>query len=98
MSKETRQFFEKLKSGEQPTLVESIKEAASSLKDVGGAIWDGLRPMADHGRTELAAALFSSHDAHVMYMRPEHGVEQGQDQVDQVKEMSEDQRDLGREM
>ena len=94
MSKQTRQFFEQLKSGEPPTLVESIKQAASLLKDVGGKLYDELKPMFDHGRTECAAALFSGH-AHVMYMKGLDGVEQGQDQV---KEMSEDQRDLGREM
>ena len=95
MSRQTRQFFEQLKSGEPPTLVESIKEAASVLKDIGGQIWDGAKPMFDHGRTELASAIFSSHDAHVVYMRPENGVEQGQDQTN---EMAEDQRDLQREM
>ena len=94
MSKQTNQFFEQLKSGEKPTLVEGIKEAASSLKNIGGQIWDGMKPMFDHGRTEAAAALFSG-NAHVMYMKGQEGIEQGQDQV---KESPEHQRDDGREM
>lgn len=94
MSKETRQFMAQLKRGEEPTLVESIKDAASSLKEIGGQIFDGLKPMFDHGRTEAAAALFSGH-AHVMYMKGQEGIEQGQDQV---KETPEQQQDLGREM
>jgi hypothetical protein len=36
MSKESRAFFEQLKAGEPPSLVESIREAASSLKEIGG--------------------------------------------------------------
>ena len=92
MSRETQKFFEQLQSGEPPTLIESIKEAASSLKDIGGAIWDGLKPAFDNGRTEAAAALFSG-NAYVLYSKSD-GVEQGQDQVDQVKEMSEDRNCL----
>ncbi len=59
MSKNTTQFYEQIKSGEQPTFLDGIKEAASTLKDIGGQIWDGAKPMFDHGRTEAAAALFS---------------------------------------
>jgi hypothetical protein len=92
MSKNTKKFIEQIKSGEQPTLVESIKEAASSLRDIGGQIWDGAKPMFDHGRAEAAAALFLG-NAHVMYMRGKEGVEQ-----DQVKELPDHQRDDGREM
>lgn len=94
MSKETRQFLEQLKRGEESTFVESIKDAASSVKDVGGQVWDDLKPMFDHGRTELAAALFSG-QAHVMYMKGQQSVEE---ERDQGKEMSEDQRDRGREL
>lgn len=96
MSKQTNQFFEQLKNGEQPTFVDGIKEAAATLKDIGGQIWDGAKPMFDHGRTEAAAALFSG-NAHVMYMRGNDGIQQGQDQ-EQVKESPEHQRDDGREM
>ena len=54
--------------------------------------------MANHGRTEAANLLFSG-QAHVMYMKGEKGIEQGQDQEqEQNKEMPEGQRDLGREM
>jgi hypothetical protein len=98
MSKGTKQFFEQLKSGEELTFVETVKEAASSVREIGGEIWDGLKPMFDHGRTEAAALLFSG-QGHVMYMRGQEGIEQGQDQEqEQSKEMSERQRDDGREM
>lgn len=100
MSKQTKQFFEQMKNGEQPALADNIKEAASSLQDIGGQIWDGMKPMFDHGRTELAAALFAGH-AHVMYMKGGHeGAEpqreQGQEQA-QTQEAAERQSD-GREM
>jgi len=51
--------------------------------------------MFDHGRTELAAALFSGH-SYVMYMRD------GKERVDQPQkqnpERAEVQQDMGREM
>jgi hypothetical protein len=98
VSKQTQQFFEQVKSGEPVSFLDAIKEAASSLRDVGGQIWDGMKPMFDHGRAEAAAMLFSeSHNGHVMYMKGQSGVKQGQDQ-EQSKEMTEGQRDLGREM
>jgi hypothetical protein len=96
MSKQTQRFFEQIKSGEQPDLIEGIKDAASSMKEIGGQIWDGLKPMFDHGRAEAAAALFLGH-GHVMYMKGQEGIEQGQDQ-ELSKEVPEGQRDLGREM
>ena len=80
MSKESREFFEQLKAGQQPTLLESIREAAGALKEAGGQLWDSMKPMFDHGRTEAAAALFAGH-GHVMYMKGQEGIEQGQDQV-----------------
>ena len=85
MSKETRKFFEKLKGGENPGLAETIKE-------IGGQMWDSAKTMFDHGRTELAAALFSGH-GHVMYMHGQEGIEQGQDQV-----LPEVQQDMGRDI
>jgi len=98
MSRQTRQFFEQLKSGEPPTLVESIKEAASVLKDIGGKIWDGAKPMFDHGRAEAANLIFSG-QAHVLYMEGQKNTEQGQDhEHEQSKEATQDQCDLGREM
>ncbi len=80
MSKHTKEFFEQLKAGQQPALVESIREAAGALKEAGGQLWDGMKPMFDHGRTEAAAALFAGH-AHVLYMKGPEGSEQGQDLV-----------------
>ena len=74
MSKQTKQFFEQVKSGEPPTLAEQVREAAGQARSIGGQVWDGLKPMFDHGRTELAAALFAGH-AHVMYMKGQDGVE-----------------------
>jgi len=68
MSKQSREFFEQLKAGQQPGLVEFIREAASSLKEFGGKIWDGLTPTFDHGAHEMASALFRG-DAFVMYPR-----------------------------
>ena len=95
VSKQTNEFFEQLKAGEQPSLLETIREAA-------GQIWDGMKPMFDHGRTEVAAALFAGH-AHVMYMNGQKGVEQGQDQVqppeaEKTPETPEIEQSMGREM
>jgi hypothetical protein len=52
----------------------------SAAKDIGGQAWDAAKPMFDHGRTELAAALFRG-DAHVMYMKSS-GNEQEQKEPD----------------
>lgn len=92
MSKQTREFFEQIKAGEQPSLLETIREA-------GGQIWDSMKPMFDHGRTEAAAALFAGH-AHVMYMNGQEGVEQGQDQVPSLEaaKTPEIEQSIGREV
>lgn len=105
MSKQTQWFFEQLKNGEQPKLAESIQEAAGALKSIGGQLWDGVKPMFDHGRTELAAALFAGH-AHVMYMKGQEGQgllhgqdQQGQEQAKQAPEQQQaEQQRGGREM
>lgn len=100
MSRQTNEFFEQLKGGQQPSLVETIKEAAASMKDIGGQIWDGMKPMFDHGRTEAAAALFSG-QGHVMYMKGQEGIEQGQDQIqppEAAKAPEVEQNRGGREM
>lgn len=96
MSKKTKQFFDQIKSPEtasptSPTLAEQVKEAAGNAKAIGGQLWDGVKPMFDHGRTELAAALFAGH-AHVMYMRGQEGVEQDKGLEPPEREME------GREM
>jgi hypothetical protein len=95
MSKNTRAFFEQLRAGEQPGLAESIAGAAAALKDIGGQLWDGVKPMFDHGRSEAAAALFAGH-AHVMYMQGEKGVEQGQEPARDEPQQQQEQG--GREM
>ncbi|HEV3439902.1 MAG TPA: hypothetical protein VG122_21220 [Gemmata sp.] len=79
MSKQTKDFFEQLKAGQEPSLVESIKEAAAPLKEIGGQLWDGMKPMFDHGRSELSAALFNN-SPFVLYMKSPEGVEQSQEQ------------------
>jgi hypothetical protein len=60
MSQRTRQFFEALKEG--------VAEAALEI----GA---ELKQLANHGRTEVAAALFNG-SPFVMYMRETHTTEQ----------------------
>ena len=88
MSKKTREFVDQMKSGESPGLAESLKE-------IGGKIFDGARPMFDHGRSELAAALFAGH-GHVMYgHNHQDGVEQPQHQNQESPEV---ENDVGREM
>ena len=92
MSKEAKQFLESAKEAQQEksmgaieATTEGVKGAAavflSTMKEVGGAMWDGAKPAFDHGRTEAAAALFHDADGHVMYMRGAQGVEQGQDKA-----------------
>lgn len=87
MSKRTRELIEQVKSGDSPGLAETLKEA-------GGRMWDAAKPMFDHGRTELAAALFAGH-GHVMYMHNERGVEQSQQQAPEPPEV---QQDMGRDL
>jgi hypothetical protein len=96
MSKQTKQFFEQIKSGEPPTLLETLREAAGTARDIGGQLWDGAKPIFDHGRTELAAALFAGH-AHVMYMRGQDGVEHAAKALAHEQESPERQSE-GREM
>jgi hypothetical protein len=52
----------------------------AGVRDGLGQLWDAAKPAFDHGRTEAAAALFHGASGHVMYMRGQDGVEQGQDQ------------------
>jgi hypothetical protein len=77
----SKAFFQQIKDGEQPSLIDGIREAAAALREVGGQIWDAGKPMFDHGRAEAAAALFRECDGHVMYMRGQDGVEQQQAQA-----------------
>lgn len=37
-----------------------------AARAIGGVLWDGAKPMFNHGRDELASALFRG-DAHVVY-------------------------------
>lgn len=94
MSKESREFFEQLKAGQQPSLVESIREAASPLKQIGGKIWDSLTPTFEHGAHELASAIFRG-DGYVMYPRNDQG--NGQQQEGQEVQQQEQSRG-GREL
>ena len=87
MSKQTRAFIEQVKSGDSPGI-------AQTLKEIGGQMWDAAKPMFDHGRTELAAALFAGH-GHVMYMHNQDGVEQTQNQSQELPEV---QQDMGRDI
>jgi hypothetical protein len=88
MSKRTRDFIDQVKSGESPSLAQSFPE-------VGGQIWDAAKPMFDHGRTELAAALFAGH-AHVMYM---HEANTQNERVQgSNQEQAEVQQDAGRDL
>lgn len=95
MPKSTDDFFAQLKAGEQPSLVEAIREAAASLQDIGGQLWDGAKPMFDHGRTEAAAALFIG-NAHVMYMKGQEGAAPAQEQVKDEPQQQQEQG--GREL
>jgi hypothetical protein len=95
MSRKTHAFFEQLKAGEEPGLAESVREAAATLKEVAGHLWDGAKPLFDHGRTEAAAALFIG-NAHVMYMKGQDGAEHGQEPVKDEPQQQQEQG--GREM
>jgi hypothetical protein len=99
LSKQTREFLEQLKSGEQSKLVETIREAAASLKDIGGKIWDGVTPSFEHGAHEMASALFRG-DAFVMYPRTNQaeGQQQESQHEQQRPEQQQEQSRGGREM
>ena len=106
MSKQTREFIEQLKGGEQPTLLESIKEGVQaaapglSLSKILGDIGAELKNQAAHGSHEMAAALFRG-DAFVMYPRtnqadgPAHGMP---DMQHGLPEMQQEQSRGGREL
>jgi hypothetical protein len=87
MSQRTRQFFEALKEG-----------AAEAAQEIGAE----LKQLANHGRTELAAALFNQ-SPFVMYMRETHTTEQTPDhglppEAMKQQEMQQEQERGGREM
>ena len=85
MAKVSQQLFEPDKQpGAIQAGMEAFKAILSPVQEIGGAIWDGGKGLFDHGRTEMAAALFSG-QAHVMYMRGQEGIEQGQDQVQPIE-------------
>jgi len=93
MSKQTREFFEQLKAGEKPSLLENIQDRLSP-STIGGEFWKELKQQAAHGAHELAAALFNQ-NAFVLYPRqPDHDdPQQGHGQ-----EMQHDHDRGGREM
>ncbi len=82
MSKATHEFFEEVKANEPSrgaleAVMNGIKEGLGAYREGLGQVWDGVTPMFDHGRMELAAALFHGNAAHVVYMRD--GDTHGQD-------------------
>jgi len=81
---------EKVQQAEGPSITlaqilgETAKLSLSAVVSTVGQAYDLAAPVVDHplfahGRTELAAALFSG-SGYVMYQRGQSGVEQGQDQ------------------
>jgi hypothetical protein len=46
MSKAVREFFEQIKTAENPGILASVRE-------IGGKLWDNAKPMFDHGRKQL---------------------------------------------
>ncbi len=93
MSKQTKEFFEQLKAGEQPGLLERMKERLSP-STILGEVGAELKQQAAHGAHELAAALFNQ-NAFVLYPRqPDHDdPQQGHGQ-----EMQQEHERGGREM
>jgi hypothetical protein len=79
MAKVRQELFENKPPEMAAAAVEGVQALFAGLKEVGGAVWDGAKPMFDHGRSEAAAALFSG-AGYVMYQRGTAGIEQGQDQ------------------
>jgi hypothetical protein len=93
MSKQTREFFEQLKAGEKPSLVEKMQERLS-LSTIGGELWKELKQQAAHGAHEMAAALFNG-NSFVMYPRQSSHDDQ---QAVHGQERQEEQHRGGREM
>ncbi len=94
MSKETREFFQQLKAGDQQIgAMEAVKEGIQavapglSLGKILGDIGAELKQQAAHGSHELAAALFNG-NPFVMYPRqsghddPQHGLGQEMQEQD----------------
>ena len=73
------------------------KDAAAGLgeaaKDMGGKMWDTVAPMANHGKSEVAAALFTG-NAYVMYQKDPKSLES----EGQAKDAPEMDKDNEREM
>ncbi len=76
MSKQSLQTMQQAEGSQPPSLIERLQQAALSARSIAGQVWDEAKPMFDHGRTELAAALFTGH-AHVMYMKGQEGLDKG---------------------
>lgn len=88
MSKRTREFIEQVKAGNTPSLAQTFKE-------IKGDLWNTATEMFNHGRTELAAALFAGH-AHVMYMNDTNN--ENEKQQGHTPEQTEHQQDMGRDI
>lgn len=91
----SKEFFEQLKAGQEPSLVESIQAVfpGLSLSKILGDIGEELTQQAAAGAHEMASALFRG-DAFVMYPRtnqaeePDHGLSETQ------QEQSRDGREM----
>ncbi len=47
------------KSNDKPrTLGDAIKDMANAIREKGGKVWDEIAPVMEHGKTEIAHALF----------------------------------------
>ncbi|HWG46394.1 MAG TPA: hypothetical protein VN688_26770 [Gemmataceae bacterium] len=89
----SKDFFEQLKAGQEPSLVETIQAIAPglSLSKILGDIGEELTQQAVAGAHEMASALFRG-DAFVMYPRtnqaeePDHGLTQQEQQQEQGRD------------
>jgi len=93
MSKQTREFFEQLKAGEKPSLLENIQDRLSP-STIGGEVWKELKQQAAHGAHELSAALFNG-AGFVMYPRQQ---DHDDPQKGHGQEMQQEHDRGGREM
>ena len=64
------------------SIIEAIKAGAAAVKELGGAIWDGAKPMVEHGSTELMNGIYNG-NAFTPYGWK--GVEPGNEQQQEAK-------------
>lgn len=90
MSKATREFFEQVKKGQEPSL-------GSKALDVAGKVWDAMEHPVAHGAHELAAALFNG-SAFVMYPRTKNAKEDQEHGLPQEAQQEQERQRGGMEM